>query len=89
MLNEEQLSLLIKNAVNEAVAEAMAQVKNAPARTYTSQEVCDILHVTLPTLWSYVKDGKLSAEKIGRRVFFNADVIDDAVNKGTVGRRGI
>ena len=33
--------------------------------------------------------GKLRAEKIGRRVFFNADVIDEAVNKGTVGRRGV
>lgn len=46
-------------------------------KTYTLNEVAAILHITTRTLYSYIKDGKIKAVKIGR----SWRVTEDALNK--------
>ncbi len=62
-------------------------------RFYSRQEVADLLHVTLPTLHAMVQAGALNPQKVGGRVLFEAQAVDDAMksgklSKGTWRRKG-
>lgn len=63
----------MRQTINEEVAKALEadRRKKQPAKQYTRQEVARLLHVSLPTLWKYVNDGKLNATHVGRRVLFD------------------
>jgi excisionase family DNA binding protein len=45
-----------------------------------------MLHVTLPTLDNMVRRGDIQAIHVGRRVLFDADAVDEAIDKGRVRR---
>ena len=81
-VNESQL----RGIISEEVTKALSQVKDKPRRTYTRFEVKDMLHVTLPTLDNMVKRGDIQAIHVGRRVLFDADEVDEAIDKGRVRR---
>jgi len=36
----------------------------------TRNDICNILHISLPTLWRRTKEGNLKSYKIGRRVLY-------------------
>lgn len=76
----------LRGIINEEVSKALTQVKDKPRRMYTRAEARDILNVTLVTLDNMVKRGKLQAIKLGRRVMFDADDLDEAIEKGRVRR---
>ncbi len=64
----------------ERVAERVKQLEDAKEpRYYSREEVAQILHVSLPALHSYVKRGLLSPKRVGRRVLFDAQAVDEAV----------
>lgn len=48
-------------------------------KTYTVNEVCDILKVTKVTLYRWNKDGKLIPIKAGKRVSYTAASIKDFI----------
>jgi excisionase family DNA binding protein len=70
----------LKSLLKEVVSEALANQEPPKKRYYTRKEVCDILHITLPTLWNMVKSGKLAQKKVGTRCLYDADSIDELVN---------
>ncbi|MCH4147098.1 MAG: helix-turn-helix domain-containing protein [Prevotella sp.] len=80
----EMLRNLLQPIIKDAVSEAMAA--NAPQvvdeNRYTRKQVCDRWNITLPTLSSYVKDGKITPIKIGRRVLFAESEIQRAESDG-------
>ena len=81
-VNESQL----RSIINEEVTKALTQVKDKPRRMYTRFEVRDILKVTLGTIDNMVKRGDLQAIKLGSKVMFDADEVDEAIDKGRVRR---
>ena len=81
-VNENQL----RGIINEEVTKALTQVKDKPRRMYTRFDVRDILNVTLGTIDNMVKRGDLQPIKIGRKVMFDADEVDEAIDKGRVRR---
>lgn len=58
-------------------------VKKEP-KFYTRKETAKILHVTLPTLARITKDGLLISKRVGSRILYEADAIDEAVKKQVV-----
>lgn len=54
-----------------------------PIRVYTLDEVAEILKITRRTLYTYVKEGKLKAVKIGREWRVSETALQDFLNKGT------
>ncbi|MBI9057775.1 MAG: helix-turn-helix domain-containing protein [Labilibaculum sp.] len=44
-------------------------------KTYSRNEVCEILHITLPTLWKKTKAGVITSVKFGSRVLYNESEI--------------
>ena len=45
----------------------------------TRQEVADYFKVSLPTLWSWTKQGRIKSVGIGRRVYYKQSDIEQAI----------
>ena len=71
----------IVNRVSERVLSVTA--KKEP-KFYTRKETADLLHVTLPTLARLTKDGLIFSKRIGSRILYEADTIDEAVKKQVI-----
>lgn len=74
----------LRGIISEEVTKVLSQVKDKPRRMYTRFEVRDILNVTLGTIDNMVKRGELQPIKLGRKVMFDADEVDEAIEKGRV-----
>lgn len=76
LLFKEMLPLVqdwLREVINEEVTKALEadhQKKRLP-KQYSRQEVCKMLGISMPTLWSKTKCGELKATKIGRRVVYD------------------
>lgn len=68
------------DAIVDRVTESVliAAAKKEP-KFYTRKETADLLHVTLPTLARLTKDGLIVAKRVGSRILYEADAIDEAV----------
>lgn len=79
---------LFEPLFDELVERIAARVKQLEEekepRYYSRKEVADLLHVTLPTLHTMVKGGVLNPKKVGGRVLFAAQAVDEAIKCGTL-----
>ncbi|MCD7941118.1 MAG: helix-turn-helix domain-containing protein [Bacteroides intestinalis] len=71
----------IVDRVSERVLSVTA--KKEP-KFYTRKETADLLHVTLPTLARLTKDGLIVSKRVGSRILYEADAIDEAVKKQVI-----
>ncbi len=73
----------LKQMVREAVLETMTVKNDAPdeMKFYTRYETCEILHISLSTLDTYVKKGAITCSRLGTRVRFTQGDIDKALAK--------
>ena len=73
----------LKQIVREAVLETMTMKNDAPIemKYYTRYETCEILHISLSTLDTYVKKGAITRSYLGTRVRFSQDDINKAMAK--------
>lgn len=55
----------------------------ADIKVYTLDEVADILKVTKRTLYTYVKEGKLSAVKMGKYWRVSQEALEAFISTGT------
>lgn len=49
-------------------------------KMYTIEEICDLLHVTRRTTYSWIKSGKLRANKIGKRWLITEKQLTDFIS---------
>lgn len=76
---ETMLAGMVRAAVKEEVRNALEEYRTEsekrearPMKTYTRQQVAEILHVSYVTLWQWEKEKKLMAQRAGRRVVYQA-----------------
>ena len=67
---------VIVDRVTESVL--IATAKKEP-KFYTRKETADLLHVTLPTFTRLTKYRLIFAKRVGSRILYEADAIDEAV----------
>lgn len=78
VVNIQDLQTIIFNSVCKAMAEhtaATAKAQEEPAtkeRYYTITEVCDLLHITRPTLWRWANADYLKPIKVGNKSLYKA-----------------
>lgn len=77
------ISPIIDEIVDRVSERVLAASKKEP-KFYTRKEAAEILHVTLPTLARITKDGLLASKRVGSRILYEADAIDEAVKKQVV-----
>lgn len=57
-------------------------------KLYTLDEIADTLKVTRRTLYTYIKEGKLNAVKIGRSWRVSEEALKDFISTGTSAQKG-
>lgn len=87
-LNQMQMEVLMPilnpfiDIIVERVSErVLSATMKKEQRFYGRKETAQLLHVTLPTLARLTKDGLITAKKIGSRVLYEAEAIDNAVKE--------
>ena len=72
---------IFENWIRAAVRDEMLKtleadrLKAKPERNYSRDEVCAMLHISKPTLWSKTKNGELECVRVGRRVLYSESTI--------------
>lgn len=86
-LNVKDFQQLIREAVQEEITKITQVIKlnpQSPEREskelLTREEVAKILKVSYTTLFHWNNSGELSAQKIGKRVYYQRSVIMDKLN---------
>lgn len=59
--------------------QSQAYPENKP-KLYTRAQVAELLNVSYPTLWRWVKNGRIERKKIGNRVYFTQAEVSRLVN---------
>lgn len=81
----EQFQSEIANAVRLGLEQLQTNQKNTitPEQTelLTRNEVCDLLHITLPTLHQWTKEGVVTGYRIGTRIRYKRAEILATLNK--------
>lgn len=57
-------------------------------KTYTLDEIADILHLTKRTLYTYVKEGELKAVKFGKYWRVSQEQLEEFMSRGVPGGKG-
>lgn len=80
-LNVRDLEQLIKDAVKEEITKITKVIQLNPKtetpELLTREEVTKILKVSYTTLFHWNNSGELSAQKIGKRVYYQRSIIMD------------
>jgi excisionase family DNA binding protein len=90
VITEERLKELIREVYIEERDKGQGTKKQHTTdsqKYYSRKETAGLLQVTLPTLHKYVKDGTIVCHRIGNRVLFKAEDIDQAIVKRNFGTK--
>jgi excisionase family DNA binding protein len=74
----ERISKLIDKKLNNA---DKASIENIQSKLLSRAEVASLLKISLPTLNDYTKLGWLQSYKIGNRVLYKSDEVEQALHK--------
>jgi excisionase family DNA binding protein len=74
-----KLEPIFKRWMREALPELQPHSEPHPTGYITRAQVCDRLHITLPTVHSWMKQGKLRAYHIGGRTLFKESEVMAAI----------
>lgn len=77
---------LVDSFVEKVALRVREMQEAAKPRYYSRNDVADLLHVSLPTIHSMVHAGVLHPQKVGGRVLFAAQDVDDAIQRGDLTR---
>ena len=79
-VSSEDLKQIISDAVQEQLRQFQPQ-QNNEIKYLTRKEVAKLLKISLPTLNEYTKTGKIKAKKLGGRVLYRADEIENSLTE--------
>lgn len=80
LIGESDLRVIIEDCVRKVMSE---QKKDAPEidEWLTSEQVCNMLHISKSTVVNWRSSGKLKSHKIGNRILFNHTEILSKIKK--------
>ena len=80
----------LREIVEQVVAENKLpdSNKHADRPLLKAKEVCEILHVSKPTLYDWLKQGKIKSVKIQSRRYFMWSDVDELIQENKVQRIG-
>ena len=71
---------VVSDEVRKTLDEERQKAK--PERNLTRRETCELLHVSLPTLWKLTKEKRINAITIGRRVLYAESEVKRYLEEG-------
>lgn len=83
LITEEHLSDVIHNVVSQCLQEHYNNVNEVCDDVYYNrEELCNLLHITYPTLWRMEQNGKIKKIKNGRKNLYRKKDIDELLQYG-------
>jgi len=79
---EDRLRNIVYSVVKEALLDFHKQEK--PKKMFTRDEVCAMLHITKPTLWNLTKEGFIEQTKLGRKVLYTEESVNEYLKYGKI-----
>jgi excisionase family DNA binding protein len=84
LTTEEELVSLIQTSLRSIIREELSSLMkadqaNSKTEFLSRKQVAHILGITLPTLNSYTKTGKVSAYRIGRRIRYKRNEVEKSL----------
>lgn len=89
MMNKDLRTTADTQPIEAAMERVIAKMLPKNDEYLTRKQCAERLHITLPTLHSYINKGVLIAYKIGRRTLFKSEEVDAALNKKYIINRGL
>ncbi len=77
-INIDELLEKIGQLIDSKLEKASSQVKESPP-LLSRNEVCKLLKISLPTLTDWTKQGWLQSYKMGNRVFYKSNEVEEAL----------
>ena len=77
-------SPFIDEIVERISAKVLSVTVKKEPKFYTRKETADLLHITLPTLARLTKDGLIVSRRVGSRILYESEAIDEAVKKQVI-----
>ena len=74
----------IADRLAQKVVDVLATSAKKEPKFYSRSEASKILHVALPTLARFTKDGLITAKKFGNRILYEAEAIDEADSENRI-----
>lgn len=78
------ISPIIDEIVDRISERVLTETAKKEPKYYTRKETADLLHITLPTLARLTKDRLITCKRVGTRVLYEANAIDEAVKQQVV-----
>lgn len=78
-LGPDELAALISEAVRNEIAALKPQQIEKPDELLTCRQVAKKLMISLPTLYKYMKEGKIKSYKISRQIRFKLSEVESAL----------
>lgn len=79
-ITPEDLKKIISDAIQERLKN-LSPAPKEPSAYLTREETADLLRISLPTLIDYTKRGYIKGHRIGSRVLYHRDEIEDSVKE--------
>ena len=89
VLNEEQFEDIIYRTVSRCLNEKkICNLVEKPEDEgfYDRDEICDLLHIKYPTLWSIEQSGILKCQKVGRRNLYPKQEVNLLIKSGKLAK---
>lgn len=77
-------SPLIDVIVDKVSERVLSVTSKKEPRFYTRKETAKLLHITLPTLARLTKDKLIISKRVGNRILYETEAIDEAVKKQVI-----
>lgn len=87
-LSKSDFQDLIAETVNACFRRNYSPDKPVPDTYITRKEAANTLHITLPTLSTYTLDGKVNGYRIGRRVLYKKNEVEQAATAIAINKKG-
>lgn len=73
----------LRQTVSDEVSKALEadRVKRQFVKRYTREETAEKIGISTVTLWEWVKSGKISSVKVGKRQYFTEEEINRILQK--------
>jgi excisionase family DNA binding protein len=79
----QQLKIIVEQVVEESKKEKPVD-KHTERPLLKAKEVCEIFHISKPTIYEWLKQGKIKSVKIQSRRYFHWKDVDELIQKSKV-----
>ena len=90
VFNKQQLKEIIYEVVSECfddkINHSFVVEKPEDEGFYDRDEICELLHITYPTLWRIEKTGILKSQKVGRRNLYSKKEVNLLIKSGKLAK---